>query len=87
MKEYPVYTLNVFRLVPKSFEEGVIALTNNTLKYRKENGITRNDFLDAISRTPSISLIEIAAHMANLIIDGFESTSTVNINVKMDLCL
>nr|WCC58062.1 cytochrome P450 [Pharsalia antennata] len=64
------------KIVPKSFDEGVISLTNATLKYRKENDIRRNDFLDAIANTPSITPIEIAAHMANLIIDGFETTST-----------
>lgn len=62
------------KIAPKSFDEGVIALTNATLEYRKNNDIRRNDFLDTIAHTPSITPIEIAAHMANLIIDGFETT-------------
>nr|QYA71971.1 cytochrome P450 [Anoplophora glabripennis] len=75
------------KLAPKSFDEGMIELTNNTLKYRTDNNIERNDFFGAMARTPSILPIEIAAHMANLLIDGFESSSTVLTFVLYELAV
>nr|WCC58059.1 cytochrome P450 [Pharsalia antennata] len=80
-------TLIKAKLLPQSFEDGMMALTNNTLQYRTENNIERNDFFGNIARTPSISPIEIAAHMANFLIDGFESSSTVLTFVLYELAV
>ncbi|KAJ8922670.1 hypothetical protein NQ315_007702 [Exocentrus adspersus] len=64
------------KLAPKAFDDGVISLTEQTLKYRQENNVNRNDIFDIISKIPSASVIDKAAHIANLIIDGFETSST-----------
>nr|WCC58060.1 cytochrome P450 [Pharsalia antennata] len=63
------------KLLPKSFDDGVINMTREILKYRQENNIKRNDYFEAMAQTPSGSLVEIAAHLSGFIVDGYETTS------------
>lgn len=64
--------------MPKSFDDGVINITKEILKYRQDNNIKRNDYFESMAQTPSGSLVEIAAHLSGFIVDGYETTSSVN---------
>lgn len=64
-------------MTPKSFDEAVIAITKQTLKYRQENNIKRNDYFEAMNQLPHGSIVEVAAHLSGLILDGYETTSVV----------
>nr|QYA71974.1 cytochrome P450 [Anoplophora glabripennis] len=64
------------KLMPKCFDDAVINITKEILKYRKENNVKRNDYFEAISQIPSGSLVEIAAHLSGFIVDGYETSSS-----------
>lgn len=58
-------------------------MVSETLKYRKENNIVRNDFLDAMSQIKTedglFSEIDIVANAASFFGDGYETSSRVSI--------
>lgn len=68
-------------MIPKSFDDAVVDITKETLKYRQENNIKRNDYFETMSQIPNATTSEIAGHLAGLIVDGYETSSTVIISV------
>lgn len=66
------------RFVPKQQAEFLIDLLNQTLKYRKDNNVDRQDFVDYLihlREKKGLPDIEIAAHTVTFFFDGIETSS------------
>nr|WET52718.1 cytochrome P450 [Phaedon brassicae] len=62
-------------------EEKLIGMVTATLKYRKENNVIRNDFLEYVSQLKDggnvFTEVDITAHAASFFGDGYETSSRV----------
>ncbi|KAG5871739.1 hypothetical protein JTB14_017892 [Gonioctena quinquepunctata] len=69
------------KLVRKEVEDELVGIVRSTLKYREENNIVRNDFLDAVSSlvtsSESFTEVDVTAHAASFFVDGYETSSLV----------
>ncbi|CAH1110677.1 unnamed protein product [Psylliodes chrysocephalus] len=69
------------KFISAEVEKRLIDMVSETLKYRKENNIVRNDFLDAMSQIKTedglFSEIDIVANAASFFGDGYETSSRV----------
>ncbi|KAG5874550.1 hypothetical protein JTB14_026850 [Gonioctena quinquepunctata] len=69
------------KLVGKEEEDQLIGIVRSALKYRKENNVVRNDFLDSVSKlattSESFTEMDVAAHAASFFGDGYETSSRV----------
>ncbi|GJQ70345.1 hypothetical protein Trydic_g22779 [Trypoxylus dichotomus] len=69
------------RFVPQDAAEYFKSIVRNTLQYRKENNIVKNDFLDSIMQIkfkpdePRLTTDDIVAHAVSFFGDGFETSS------------
>lgn len=67
--------------LPKKVENRLRTIVQDILQYRKENGITRNDFLDFLSANKEKSVHQnytyedVLAHSITFYLDGFETSS------------
>ncbi|CAG9858620.1 unnamed protein product [Phyllotreta striolata] len=82
MFNFPVISgLIKLKFIPKDVENHLIEMVSNTLKYRKENNVTRNDFLDVCSRMSTegeaFTDIDIVAHAASFFADGYDTSARV----------
>ncbi|KAJ8935300.1 hypothetical protein NQ318_015334 [Aromia moschata] len=80
---FPTFSkLIKLKLTPKSVEDRLMGIIHSNLKYRRENNVVRNDFLDSMKQisetTPSFTELDIAAHAASFFVDGFETSSIVS---------
>ncbi|XP_072391201.1 probable cytochrome P450 28d1 [Diabrotica undecimpunctata] len=70
-----------FKLVPKDVEDKLLELVRDSIKYREENNLVFNDFLDVVRNLPTdtglFTEIDIAAHAASFFADGYETSSRV----------
>nr|WCC58061.1 cytochrome P450 [Pharsalia antennata] len=64
------------KILPKSFDDDVINITKEILKYRQENNIKRNDYFDTMTGMSDGALLEAAGHLSGFILDGYETTSS-----------
>jgi cytochrome P450 len=71
------------RFVTKNIEKKITDIVTETLKYREENNIVRNDFLQILSQLKKTSKeydftdIDVTAHAAGFFGDGYETSSVV----------
>ncbi|CAG9858621.1 unnamed protein product [Phyllotreta striolata] len=69
------------KLVDKDTEQRLIDIVSSTLKYRKENKVVRNDFLDVMTEISTenglFSEIDVVANSASFFGDGYETSSRV----------
>lgn len=66
------------RFTPPDLEEFFTNLMDQALKYREENDVKREDFLDyliQLKKKKNIEKIEMAAHTISFFSDGFETSS------------
>jgi cytochrome P450 len=72
-----------FRFTPKDVEEKLENIVSQTLKYRDENNVVRNDFLHILHqmmkecKDGSFTSIDVTAHAAGFFGDGYETSSVV----------
>ncbi|XP_056638506.1 probable cytochrome P450 6a20 [Diorhabda sublineata] len=70
-----------FKLVPKDVEDKLMEIVKSSLKYRRDNNIVRNDFLDAVSSLQKedglFTSVDIVANAASFFGDGYETSSRV----------
>lgn len=81
------------KMCPDREANFLVKLMNDALKYRKENNIERQDYLDFLihlREKKGISDVEIAAHTVSFFFDGIETSSmtlsTVFYEVRSDQC-
>lgn len=71
------------RLFTKSVTKKLIALTSDTMKYRKENNIVRNDFMQIMAQLTTTCKdyrfddLDVAAHTAGFFLDGYDTSSSI----------
>jgi cytochrome P450 len=70
-----------FRLTAKSVEEKITNIVSQTLRYRERNNIVRNDFLHVLMQLKKtckdFTDVDVIAHAAGFIADGYETSSIV----------
>ncbi|XP_053691413.1 probable cytochrome P450 28d1 [Sabethes cyaneus] len=69
-----------FSFVRKEVEDFFIRIMTDAIRYRKQNNIVRNDYLDhllTLEEKKQISEIDIAGHGVSFFADGFETSSLV----------
>ena len=78
----PIET-SIFRFCPKSVEKKLTQIVSQTLQYREDNNIVRNDFLQIIrelkktSKDYEFTDLDVTAHAAGFFGDGYETSSQV----------
>uniref|UniRef100_A0A023F6X9 Putative cytochrome n=1 Tax=Triatoma infestans TaxID=30076 RepID=A0A023F6X9_TRIIF len=71
------------RFISKEVTDFFIKVVEDIYEYRKQNNVTRNDFLQTFlddyitSETPKYTLEEIAAYTMTFFIDGYETSSSL----------
>lgn len=72
-----------YRFFPEEVSTYFKNILNMTLRYRKENNIVRDDFLDHVlslkakSKDNEMTDTDVVSHALSFLIDGFETTSSV----------
>ncbi|XP_058821760.1 probable cytochrome P450 28a5 [Topomyia yanbarensis] len=69
-----------FSFVPKDVEAFFIRIMSDAIRYRKQSGIVRNDYLDhllTLEEKKQISELDIAGHGVSFFADGFETSSLI----------
>ncbi|KAF5284549.1 hypothetical protein FQA39_LY16999 [Lamprigera yunnana] len=68
-------------LLPKSVSDYFRNIVKETIRYRKENNIVRNDFLDFMldmkTKNEQFTDVDITAHTVSFFTDGFETSSAM----------
>lgn len=77
-----MYSRYVFRIVAKDIEEKLINIVTETLYFRKQNNITRNDFLQILQElrdtgSSNLSDIDITGISSSFFVDGYDTSSLV----------
>nr|AZR39453.1 cytochrome P450 [Agasicles hygrophila] len=79
------------KFVPNDVEQQLMNIVRSSIKYRKENNVVRNDFLDAMlqisSSTDVFTDIDIVANSASFFGDGYETSSRVMAFALFELAL
>ena len=71
------------RLIPKDIEDRLANIVTQTLNYRKNNNVVRNDFLHILSQLKKtckeyeFTDVDVTAHASGFFIDGFETSASV----------
>ncbi|CAG9823201.1 unnamed protein product [Phaedon cochleariae] len=69
------------KFVAKEVEDKLLETVRTSLKYRKENDVVRNDFLEYVSQlstnTDLFTEMDIVGHAASFFSDGYETSSRV----------
>ncbi|XP_044262899.1 cytochrome P450 6g1-like [Tribolium madens] len=79
----PLSKLFSIRFVTKSVEKKLTNIVSQTIKYREDNNVLRNDFLHILMQLKKTSTdyefadIDVTAHAAGFFGDGFETSSAV----------
>ena len=66
------------RFVPKEVQDFFVNLMEQAIKYRKDNNVVREDFLDhliELKNKKNISNLDMAAHTVSFFVDGYETSS------------
>ncbi|KAJ3642767.1 hypothetical protein Zmor_025523 [Zophobas morio] len=70
-----------FRITPKDVEEKLTNIVRQTLRYREDNNIVRNDFMHILyqmTKTNSdFKEVDATAHAAGFFVEGYETSSVV----------
>lgn len=76
-----VSSTSTLRFTPKDVEDKVRNIVRQTLQYREDNNIVRNDFLHILHQlmktNKDFTEIDATAHAAGFFADGYESSSIV----------
>ncbi|XP_063905052.1 probable cytochrome P450 28a5 [Zophobas morio] len=71
------------KLIPKDIEDRLANIVTQTLNYRKNNNVVRNDFLHILSQLKKtckeyeFTDVDVTAHASGFFIDGFETSASV----------
>ncbi|RZC42383.1 p450 domain containing protein, partial [Asbolus verrucosus] len=77
----PLTRIVSMKFTPKDVEEKLTNIVTQTLKYREDNNVVRNDFLHILQQLKNSSKdceftdLDVTAHAAGFFIDGYETSS------------
>ncbi|XP_058821756.1 probable cytochrome P450 28d1 isoform X2 [Topomyia yanbarensis] len=77
-----------FSFIPKDVEAFFIRIMKDAIRYRKQNKIVRNDYLDhllSLEEKKNISELDIAGHGVSFFADAFELSSMIMTNCLYDI--
>lgn len=72
--------MNCFRILSPSAEKSIISIIKESLQYRSENTVDRNDFIGALLSLKSAGTLSeknIISYIGSLFVDGIDTSANV----------